>query len=196
MSAIASLVRYWQLLARYLGPHRIWMLVLAWIVAATIAIQIVAPFVASRFIDEAVGGSSVRRLLFLTLLATGLAIAGKVLLVAETYVAENISWSSTNALRLDLVTHLLRLDSSFHSAHTAGELIERVDGDVDTLARFFSRSVVYLVGNGVLIAGVLVLLMRTAWTIGFAVTGFVMAAIIIALWIRAKATPSWTAERQ
>jgi len=35
------------------------------------------------------------------------------------------------------VAHLLRLDASFHASKTPGEFIERVDGDVGTLARFF-----------------------------------------------------------
>ena len=138
MRAFITLARYWRLLARYLGPHRLGMLALGSIVAATICVQIATPLIAGRFIDRAVAGAPVRQLIYLTLLTTGLAIGAKVLAVAETYVAENISWSATNALRLDLVGHLLRLDPTFHAAHTPGELIERVDGDVDTLARFFS----------------------------------------------------------
>ena len=38
--------------------------------------------------------------------------------IAETYVAENVSWAATNALYADLVAHLLRLDATFHTAHT------------------------------------------------------------------------------
>ena len=54
-----------------------------------------------------------------------------------------------------MLTHLLRLDATFHTTHTPGELIERVDGDVATLGRFFSRFVVYVIGNGILMVGVL-----------------------------------------
>ena len=54
--------------------------------------------------------------------------------------------------------HVLRLDYAFHSSHTQGELIERVDGDVGNLSRFFSRFVIDVVGNGVLILGILALL--------------------------------------
>ena len=64
------------------------------------------------------------------------------------------------------VAHLLRLDASFHTARTPGELIERVDGDVAMLARFFSRFVVYVLGNGILILSVLALLFDVDWRIG------------------------------
>ena len=65
---------------------------------------------------------------------------------------------------LHLLDHLLHLDASYHTAHTPGELIERADGDVATLARFFSRFVVYILGNAVLILGML-LTALWAWAI-------------------------------
>ena len=126
----------------------------------------------------------------------GLALAGQGLAVAETYVAENVSWTATNELRTDLVAHLLRLDAPFHTAHTPGELIERVDGDVSTLARFFSRFVVYVLGNGVLLVGVLGLLYSVDWRVGLGMSAFVLLALTAILRIRAIATPSWAAERQ
>ncbi|MEP7187761.1 MAG: ABC transporter ATP-binding protein, partial [Roseiflexaceae bacterium] len=116
--------------------------------------------------------------------------------VAETYVAEHVSWAATNALRADLLAHLLRLDATFHTVHAPGELIERADGDVATLARFFSRFVVSILGNGVLVAGVLGLLAYVDWRIGLGLGAFVVLALIAMLRIRAAATPLWAAERQ
>jgi ATP-binding cassette subfamily B protein len=107
-----------------------------------------------------------------------------------------VSWAATNALRADLVAHLLRLDASFHTAHTPGELIERVDGDVGILARFFSRFVVYVLGNGLLIVGVLALLFHVDWRVGLGLGAFVALAVIALLRIRAVATPSASAQRQ
>ena len=125
-----------------------------------------------------------------------LALVGQGVAVAETYVAENVSWAATNTLRADLLAHLLRLDASFHNAHTSGELIERVDGDVATLARFFSRFVVYVLGNGILMLGVLVLLFHVDWRIGLGLSAFVALALAATLRIRAVATPAFAAERQ
>src|SRR5713226_8469663 len=107
-------------------------------------------------------------LIVLALLTMGLALAGQGLAVAETYIAEYVSWAATNELRADLVAHLLRLDATFHTTHTPGELIERVDGDVATLARFFSRFVVSVLGNGLLLLGVLGMFYAVNWQIGLA----------------------------
>ncbi|HEY8287000.1 MAG TPA: ABC transporter ATP-binding protein, partial [Chloroflexota bacterium] len=196
MHPFQTLNRYWRLLAHYLRPQWPRMALLAVILCGAIGVQVGTPLVASRFIDQATSGGAPRDLTFLALLTMGLALVGQGLAVAETYVAENVSWTATNALRADLVAHLLRLDAAFHTAHTPGELIERVDGDVATLARFFSRFVVYVLGNGILMLGVLALLFHVDWRIGLGLSAFVGLALAAMLRIRAVATPILAAERQ
>lgn len=172
------------------------MALLAVLLALIIGVQVAAPLVASRFIDQATSGGALRGLVALALAAIGLALCGQVAAIAETYVAEQLSWTATNALRADLLAHLLRLDASFHAAHTPGELIERVDGDVAKLSHFFSRFVVYVLGNGLLILGVLGLLYAVDWRVGVGLSVCVVVAMAAMLRIRAAATPSWAAERQ
>ena len=196
MKTIQALSRYRRLLGRYLRPQLQRMVLLAVILSATICVQVITPLTAARFIDRATSNGTQRDLIFLALLTMGLALAGQGIAVAETYVAENVSWVATNGLRSDLIAHLLRLDASFHNAHTPGELIERVDGDIGTLARFFSRFVVYVVGNAFLMLGVLGLLFVVDWRIGLGLTAFVVLALIVMLRIRAAATRLWVAERQ
>jgi ABC-type multidrug transport system fused ATPase/permease subunit len=162
----------------------------------TIAVQVISPLVVSEFIDEATAGAALRTLLILALVTMALALVGQAIAVAETWVAEHVSWTATNALRADLVAHLLRLDRSFHTAHTPGELIERVDGDVSALARFFSRFIVYVLGNALLMLAILGLLFAIDWRIGLGLSGFVALGLLAMLRIRARATPAWAAERQ
>ncbi len=196
MRSFQTLSHYWHLLARYLRPLGLRVGLLAIILCGTIAVQVIVPLVASRFIDQATTGGAVDDLIFLALLTMGLALVGQGLAIAETYVAEYVSWAATNSLRADLLAHILRLDATFHTAHSPGELIERADGDVATLARFFSRFVVSILGNGVLIMGVLGLLVFMEWRVGLGLATFVVIAMIAMLRIRAAATPLWAAERQ
>lgn len=191
-----TLSRYWRLSARYLRPEWSRMRLLAVVLCCTIAVQVATPLVASRFIDMATSGGAVPDLIALALLTMALALLGQGLAVAETYTAESVSWAATNALRADLLAHLLRLDATFHTAHTPGELIERTDGDVATLARFFSRFAVSILGNGLLILGVLALLLAVDWRVGLGLGSFVALALVVMLRIRAAATPLWAAERQ
>ena len=196
MRSFRTLNRYWQLLARYLRPQWARMALMALVLGGTIAVQVAVPLVAGRFIDRATGGGALRELVMLAFVTMALALVAQGMAVAETYLAEHVGWGATNALRADLLAHLLRLDPTYHNAHTPGELIERADGDVATLARFFSRFVVSVLGNGALILGVLVLLMVVDWRVGLGLGVFVLFALFVMLRIRAAATPLWAAERQ
>lgn len=181
---------------RYLRPHRDLAALLAVILVVTIALQIATPVLTGRFIDRAIDGKPVRELIGIALITMLFALLVQGLSVVETWVAERLAWSATNTLRLDLAAHVLRLDYAFHVAHAQGELIERVDGDAGNLARFFSRFVVNVVGNGLLILGILVFLLQTDWRIGLGMAGFTVVAFAAMLHIRSRATSDWMNERQ
>ena len=75
-----------------------------------------------------------------------------------------------------MAEHCLSLDMSFHKTQTSGSLIERVDGDVNALANFFSSFIIHLFGNLLLMIGILALLYRENFWIGFVMTVFVVGA--------------------
>ncbi len=185
-----------RLLVRYLRPQWLAMGLLAVILCSNLCVQVATPLVISHFIDQATSGANMHDLIVLALFAIILALVGQGLAVAETYVAERVSWRATNALRADLLAHLLRLDATFHATHTSGELIERVDGDVATLARFFSRFVVSILGNALLLLGLLGLLYHVDWRVGLGMSIFVILALVALLRIHVLATPSWIKNRQ
>ena len=54
----------------------------------------------------------------------------------------------------------------FHNSHTPGEMISRVDGDVNALSDFFSQFVMQIIGNGLLIGGVIWVLFGEDWRLG------------------------------
>ncbi|MGC4107959.1 MAG: ABC transporter ATP-binding protein [Thermomicrobiales bacterium] len=185
-----------QLLATYLRPHRAGVILLGLILFASIGMQITTPILAARFIDNVTSAAPLNDLIRLAIATIILALVGQVLAVAATGVAERVGWDATNTLRIDLTSHLLRLDRSFHSTHTQGELIERVDGDVRLLARFFSAFIVGLGGNALLLLAMLGVLWRVDWMIGLTLSGFTVLAMIVMLRIRVRATPDWEADRQ
>ena len=138
---------YARLLVDYLRPQRARVAVLAMLLVATIALQLVNPQLIRSFLDQAIEGSDSSGLVPLALWFMGIAVAHQALSVVATYLAENIGWTATNQLRADLASHVLDLDMGFHKEHTPGEMIERIDGDVTALSNFFSAFVIRVVAN-------------------------------------------------
>jgi ATP-binding cassette, subfamily B, bacterial len=166
------------LLATYLRPEWPRAVLLGVLLFAGIGLQLANPQIARTFIDYAQAGEPFERLIRVALLFIGVALLTQGATIAETYVAENLGWRTTNALRTDLTRHVLELDASFHAEHGAGELIERIDGDVSAIAEFFARFVVQVVGSAVFLLGVLILLYREDWRVGALLTLFTLAALV------------------
>jgi len=187
---------YARLLLRYLTPLRMQVVVLALLLLISIALQLVNPRIVSHFLDQAKAGASDRTLLFSALLFIAVALVQQVLSVLVTYRSEILGWQSTNAMREDLVEHCLALDQSFHKSRTAGEMIERVDGDVGMLANFFSKFVLEIVGNVLLVIGVLIILFTINVRVGAAISVFTVLALSILYRMRAWSLRPRVKERQ
>ena len=190
------LSRYRRLLAVYLRPQWPRATALAGLLVVGIALQLLRPQIVAAFIDAAVGGAPAERLAAGAALFLGVAALGQVVAVAETYLATNVGQQATNALRADLALHCLRLDPQFHNTHTPGELIERVDGDVDLLSNFLSRFAVQVVGNVLLLGGVLVLLARVDPRFGLAFGALTVVAFAVLRTVQPIPVPYRAAARQ
>ncbi len=174
-----SLKSYWKLLAEYIRPQKWRFILLSVLLFCGIGLQLINPLIMRRFIDSALAGAPVQTLVMSGLAFLGIALIYQVVSVSVTYLGENVAWTATNALRADLADHCLNLDMSFHKEHSPGELIERIDGDVAELANFFSQFIIVLVGNLLLMIGILVVLFFEDWRVGLAFLVFALLALVI-----------------
>ena len=188
--------RYGQLLVRYLRPQRGRALLLGVLLCTSIVLQLANPQIVRAFLDAASGTGPLEDLWVAALAFLAVAVVQQISAVATSYVSENVGWTATNLMRADLAEHCLRLDLSFHKRHTPGELIERIDGDVNALANFFSQLVVRVLGNGLVLAGVLVLMFREDWRLGLGFAVFAVLALASLNQVRNVAVPHFVTARQ
>lgn len=187
---------YKDLLLRYLVPQRMHVLLLGGLLCAEITLQLIDPQFLRIFIDTITSAGPQPSLIGITALFIGIAIAQQLVTVGATYLSERVGWKATNALRADLALHLIRMDMSFHKVHTPGELIERVDGDVNELANFFARFVTKILGGTLLLLGILILLWSIEWHVGLALTIFALITLLGISSTRNLATQPWKTYRQ
>src|SRR5260221_1049464 len=188
--------RYLALLKTYLKPQWRSTLMLEICLVTGIGLQLLNPQILRYFIDAAAKEGAPMSLVIAGLLFVAVALLNQGVSIATTYFSEYVAWTATNALRSDLVAHCLSLDMGFHKARTAGELIERIDGDVDALSNFFSQFAVSLLSNMLLLLGVLVLFFYIDWRVGVTMTAFSAVAFLIMLYLRQRAIPFWKEQRQ
>lgn len=190
------LQQYWRLLTRYLKPQGGRVVWLSITLLGSIALQLLNPQILRYFIDTAMVGGTQSTLFIAAVLFITVAFATQLLMVSATYYGENLAWTATNALREELTAHCLQLDLSFYTSKTPGELVERVDGDVDALSRFFSQFTIHLLGNGLLLLGILIVLFFEDWRAGFFLSLFTLSALLILIRLQTYAVPAYAANRQ
>lgn len=191
-----SFQEYASFLRRYLRGRLPLVLALGVTLLVNIALQIINPQIMRSFIDNAMAGQALSMLTTLALVFIGIAVFQQLIGVLVTYITENLGWAATNDVRADLARHCLGLDMSFHTAHTPGEMIERIDGDVMALSNFFSQFILQVFGNLLLVIGVMVVLIWTDWRVSLALSVFIAVTMIVLLRLSDIAVPSWEAERQ
>lgn len=190
------LQKYGHLMFQYLKPLRSKVTLLTILLFASIGLQLLNPQIIRFFIDIASTTAETDPLLQAALLFLGTSLALQLLGVAATYVGEDIGWRSTNQLRADLARHCLKLDMSFHNDTTPGEMIERIDGDVADIAIFFAQFVIRILGNLLLIVGVLIVLAFVDWRISVGMTLFTAVALVWLSHLRHIAIPHWRESRE
>ena len=187
--------QYVDLLVRYLRPQAGMVAAVGALLFTGIGLQLVNPQIVRYFIDEALAGSPVSRLVAAAALFTVIAVVQQIVNVLTAYASGRVGWTATNALRADLGKHCLSLDMSFHNDRTPGEMIERIDGDANELGGFFSTFVINLLGNALLLAGILALLFREDWRAGLALTAFTAVMLMVLARMRHLSVAHSKAER-
>lgn len=187
---------YILLLSKYLKPYRKKVIILMLLLSVSVGLQLINPQIVRYFIDAAKGGAAGRYLTGAAIAFIGISLVQQLFAVASTYISQDVGWSSTNALREDLLKHCIGLDMSFHKSKQPGELLERLDGDVSSLFNFFSKLMFNLINNLALLFGILVILFLEDWRVGLGLSAFALTAIIVLIRIQPIAVKHWTKERE
>lgn len=184
------------LLSKYLGPLKKQAALLGLLLLAGIGMQLLIPQILRAFIDAAKAKSGLEIMIRCAWQYILIGLAGQLISTCVTYLSADIGWKATNRLRNDLTLHCLKLDMPFHQVRTPGEMIERVDGDVNALVNFFSQFLVSVLGNFILLIGVLTLVLHENRWIGLALIGFTVVAMTVLILVRNMAIPVFKKERE
>jgi len=193
---LPSLRRHGDFLVAYLRPQRPQVVLLSALLLGSIGLELANPQVVRYFIDTAQNGGPVSALMVAAAIFLGIALIQQIVALCAAYVSARVGWHATNTLRADLMRHCLDLDLPFHKRHTPGELIERIDGDVTLLATFFSQFTITILGNGLLVAGILIILAFTNLWLGLGMTVYALSTFLALRAIQRYAVSRAAADRQ
>ncbi len=191
-----SVGQYRALLGKYLKPQWRKATLMAVLLLVSIGLQLLEPQILRFFIDTAMAQGALQSLTNAAVVYLLIAVGIQILGAFANYLGADVGWSATNLVRQDLAKHTINLDMKFHNARTAGEMIERIDGDVTALSDFFSQFSVRVFGGLLLLLGILVVLWFENIWIGLAMTLFVVLEFAVLYFAREYAVPATRLERE
>lgn len=185
-----------RLLFEYLRPERRPLSALLALLVVAMLLPLAGPLLIGAFVDAALDGESASQLAALGGLFLLATLTGDALQLVVTWFSVRLAWRVGNRLRVDLCRHALGLDLDWHGEHSAGQLIERIDGDIDAVTRFSSTAVLQLGGNMILVTGVLVISAVIDWRASLLIAITVALAVLVLVRMRRVAVPYYDEERE
>lgn len=184
-----TLALYRTFLARYLGPYRWHVLLLALAVLTSTVGAVWGPRILRDFIDGVVAQDSQSILLQAVALYVIVNVVRHLADALMQYLGESVAWAATNQLRGDLLQHCIRLDMTFFNRHPPGEMLERIDGDSNQLAHFFSVFGIRLASASLILLGILGVVASEDWRVFAGMLCFLALSIWVMLAMRHFGVP-------
>jgi ATP-binding cassette subfamily B protein len=156
----------WPLVRRvaaYARPYLGRSLLLLVVILAGTGLGLVTPLIFRELIDRAIPRANLRELNVLALALLALPTVGGVLNVMESTVTARIGSGVIYDLRVALFSHLQRMSLRFFTHNKTGELMSRMNNDVQGAQTAISSTMVDILTNLITVAATLLVMLALDW---------------------------------
>ena len=182
-------------LLTYLRPYRGQVTLAVVAIIGHSALDLAPPYLTKIVIDRYIPIGDLRGLGTLAALYLVALIASFVLEYLQTWTMQVIGQRIMFDLRMELVTHLHRLDLRFYDRNPVGRLMTRLTTDVDVLNELFTSGVVSVFGDVFTLIGIMGVLIWMDWRLAIAAFSVLPLIAAITHWFRVNARESYRTVR-
>jgi ATP-binding cassette subfamily B protein len=187
--------RLMRRLLTYLRPYRGQVLVAVVAIIGHSALDLVPPYLTKTVIDRYIPIGDLAGLGSIAALYLVALIASFLLEYLQTWTMQVIGQKIMFDLRMQLVSHLHRLDLRFYDRNPVGRLMTRITTDVDVLNELFTSGVVSVFGDVFTLIGIMGVLIWMDWRLALAAFSVLPLIAGITHWFRINARESYRTVR-
>jgi len=187
-----------RLMRRLLGYLRPYRRQVALAVAAIIGhstLQLAPPYFTKVAIDRYIPAGDLAGLGMVAALYLVALVGAFALEYLQTWMMQVIGQQIMFDMRMQVVTHLQRLDLRFYDRNPVGRLMTRVTTDVDVLNELFTSGVVSVFGDVFTLVGIMGVLIWMDWRLAIAAFSVLPLIAAITHWFRVNARESYRTVR-
>ncbi len=179
------------LVKNYLRPYRKDAALLALVFVANIAMQTALPQILGGFIDAAKSGGLFGSALWAIVIYLAFILIQAGVSALLTYQTQSLGCRITDDHRLDVMAHYLSIGMEAHSRWRSGEMMTRLDEDVQGFFEYHYILYLKLVGSGILLVCVLAALVFRSGLLSAALLLVSVLSILGFKWIQDRGIPKY-----
>jgi ABC-type multidrug transport system fused ATPase/permease subunit len=183
-------------LGGYLMPYRPTLLGVAALLAVGTLLQLAAPYLIGRAIDEFIGAADRRGLAVTMLLLLGAYLGSW----ATSYGQFSLMTVAGNKVLYKLRTHIFErvqtLSLAFFDQHEAGDLLSRLTNDVDTIAQVLNAGLVQTLSSSLIVTGIVAAMLGLNWRLAAATFAILPLMFISSMYFSRRARRAFRETRK
>jgi ATP-binding cassette subfamily B protein len=183
--------RLMRRLVKYLRPHVPAVCLAFVVILAGSLVELAEPWITQQAIDRYLANADIEGLRRMGLLFLGLILAAFVFDYIQTVVLQTTGQKIMHEIRMQVYTHLQRLDLSFYDRNPVGRLMTRVTTDVDALNDMFASGLITVFGDVLVLAGIMIAMLVMNWRLALVAFTVLPLIAVITWWFRKNVRESY-----
>ena len=176
--------RLMRRLLTYLKPYRGSVVIALLVIIGHSVLQLAQPYLMKLAIDQYIAAGDMAGLNRIALVFLFVLIGAFVLEYVRTYTLQLTGQRIMFDLRMEIYSHLQRLDMRFYDRNPVGRLMTRVTTDVDVLNDMFASGIVTVFGDIFMLVGIMTVLVSMDWRLALIAFSVLPLIIFITQWFR------------
>ena len=187
--------RLMRRLIGYLSPYRKQVVLAIAAIVGHSVLQLVPPYLTKTVIDSYIPARDLSGLGVIAVVFLATLIISFVLEYAQTWTMQVTGQRIMYDLRMEVFSHLQRLDLRFYDRNPVGRLMTRVTTDVDVLNELFTSGVVSIFGDVFTLIGIMGMLVAMDWRLALVAFSVLPLIAVVTQWFRRNVRESYRTVR-
>ena len=188
----------WRLMKRllvYLRPYRIRIIFALLLLGATAVLQTYTPFLVKNAIDGPIANHDLGGLNKISLIFLGVLIAQMLVNYWEVFIMQMTGQHIMYDMRVQIFSHIQKLEMNFFHKHPVGRLMTRVTNDVDVLNELFTSGVVSILGDILTLLGIVIAMLYVNPAVALVSLSVLPMLFLVTALFRKKARSAYSETR-
>jgi ATP-binding cassette subfamily B protein len=187
--------RLMRRLIGYLRPYRAQVMFAVTTIVAGAVLQLAPPYLTKIVIDQYIPARDLSGLTVIAALYLTTLVASFTFEYVQTWTMQLTGQRVMFDLRMQVFSHLQKLDLRFYDRNPVGRLMTRVTTDVDVLNELFTSGVVSIFGDAFTLVGIMGMLLWMDWRLALVAFSVLPLIALITQWFRRNVRDSYRTVR-